>query len=317
MRSGALPLLAMLSSAVTVGSLARVVLPPPVRLATRVRPYTVSIRSALGAPADVGVIPGGDRAGRASQPLRLMVEAAARRLGRLLERATDEATATRIRQAGILRHVREEDRLAAYRTRQLGSVVGWAGTSLVVSSLLHTGTTRALALAALGLIVGATRQRGRLERAVDERRARMRIEIYTVNQLLAIRVRAGGGVVQAVQHLVWRGSGEVVGELSEALRLHRAGLGAAEALTRIARSTPEPFCARTYALLAAAEARGADLAAGLRSLSEDVREARREAIRRAATRRRAGMLVPIIAILAPVMLLFVGAPLPHLVLNWR
>jgi hypothetical protein len=35
----------------------------------------------------------------------------------------------------------------------------------------------------------------------------------------------------------------------------------------------------------------------------------------AATRRGAAMLVPIIAILAPVMLLFVAAPLPALVLG--
>lgn len=36
-------------------------------------------------------------------------------------------------------------------------------------------------------------------------------------------------------------------------------------------------------------------------------------MRRAATKRRAAMLIPIIAILAPVMLLFVAAPLPSLV----
>jgi hypothetical protein len=48
-------------------------------------------------------------------------------------------------------------------------------------------------------------------------------------------------------------------------------------------------------------------------LSEDVREARREAIRRMATKRRAAMLIPTIAILAPIMLLFVAAPLPRIV----
>jgi hypothetical protein len=54
----------------------------------------------------------------------------------------------------------------------------------------------------------------------------------------------------------------------------------------------------------------------LLSLAEDVRESRREAIRRAATKRRAAMLIPTIAVLAPVMLLFVGAPLPSLVLGF-
>ena len=86
---------------------------------------------------------------------------------------------------------------------------------------------------------------------------------------------------------------------------------------RIAELTPEPFCARTYRLLATAEERGADLAPALLDLSEDVRETRRETMRRSATKRRAAMLVPIIAILAPVLLLFVAAPLPYLITGWR
>jgi pilus assembly protein TadC len=105
--------------------------------------------------------------------------------------------------------------------------------------------------------------------------------------------------------------------LADALRLHRAGWRAGDALRRIAELTPEPFCARTYRLLATAEERGADLAPALLDLSEDVRETRRETMRRSATKRRATMLVPIIAILAPVLLLFVAAPLPYLITGWR
>ncbi len=145
----------------------------------------------------------------------------------------------------------------------------------------------------------------------------MRIEIYTVNQLLAMRVRAGGGVVSAVQATVARGQGEVVAELSDALRLHRAGWRAGDAFRRIAELTPEPFCGRSYRLLATAEERGADLAGALLDLAEDVRETRRESIKRSATKRRAAMLIPTIAILAPVLILFVAAPLPYLITGWR
>jgi pilus assembly protein TadC len=106
-------------------------------------------------------------------------------------------------------------------------------------------------------------------------------------------------------------------ELKEALRLHRAGMRASEAFHRLAEQTPEPFCARTYSLLSVADERGVDLADGLLSLSEDVREARRASIKRNATKRRAAMLVPTIAILAPVMLIFIAAPLPGLVLGWQ
>jgi pilus assembly protein TadC len=70
-------------------------------------------------------------------------------------------------------------------------------------------------------------------------------------------------------------------------------------------------------LLAAAEERGADLAPALLALADDVREERRDDFKRASTKRRAALLVPIIAVLAPVMLLFVGAPLPSLVLGWN
>jgi len=81
--------------------------------------------------------------------------------------------------------------------------------------------------------------------------------------------------------------------------------------------TPEPFCGRTYRLLATAEERGADLAPALLHLAEDVRETRRESIRRSSTKRRAAMLIPTIAILAPVLILFVAAPLPYLITGWR
>ena len=78
-----------------------------------------------------------------------------------------------------------------------------------------------LVLVGLGLVIGATRQRSRIDKAIDARRELMRIEVYTVNQLLAMRVRAGGGVVHAVSSTVIRGRGEVISELADALRLHR------------------------------------------------------------------------------------------------
>src|SRR5690606_19695317 len=113
------------------------------------------------------------------------------------------------------------------------------------------------------------------------------------------------------------GRGAVVEELAEVLRAHRSGRRVTEALERAARTTPEPHAARTYKLLANGVEYGADLADGLRALSDDIREQRAEAFKRAATKRRAAMLVPIIAILAPVMLLFVAAPLPSIVFGAR
>ncbi len=56
---------------------------------------------------------------------------------------------------------------------------------------------------------------------------------------------------------------------------------------------------------------------GCAALSEDLRDTRREEIRKSATKRRAAMLVPTIAVLAPVMLLFIAAPLPSIVFGSR
>jgi pilus assembly protein TadC len=90
---------------------------------------------------------------------------------------------------------------------------------------------------------------------------------------------------------------------------------AGAAFRRIADVTPEPHARRCYQVLATADERGSDLAAALLSLSEDIRDDRRDAIRRQATRRRALMLIPIIGILAPILILFVAAPLPWIVLR--
>jgi tight adherence protein C len=132
-----------------------------------------------------------------------------------------------------------------------------------------------------------------------------------------MHARVGGGVVQAMQRVVDRGHGAVVEELADVLRMHRSGQRIVDALEQAARTTPEPNAARTYKLLANGVEYGADLAEGLRALSEDIRDQRAEAIRRAATKRRAAMLLPIIAVLAPVMLLFIAAPLPSIVLGGR
>jgi tight adherence protein C len=192
---------------------------------------------------------------------------------------------------------------------------GPRGAAAAIGLVTGLGPGPVIALGVLGTVVGVSRWPARLDRAIEARRERMRIELYTVNQLLALQVRAGSGVTQALQRVVQRGSGALVDELAEVLALHRGGRPLVEALEHAARATPEPNAARTYRLLSGGVAYGADLADGLRALSGDVRRQRAEALKRAATRRRAAMLVPIIAILAPVMLLFVAAPLPSLVLG--
>jgi Flp pilus assembly protein TadB len=236
----------------------------------------------------------------------------AARVGRVVERRDDAALERTLRQAGY-RNVTPADYRARVASRlTLCAVAGAAFGIAVVGSPIAT-----LALACCGALFGASRTRGRVDRAIRDRRERMRLELYTVNQLLAMHVRTGAGPIQAVQRLVDRGEGAVIDELDGVLAAVRHGTPEARAFRDAADATPEPNATRTYNLFAAGAERGVDLAGALRALSEDLRDARREEIRKTATKRRAAMLVPTIAVLAPVMLLFIAAPLPTIVFGGR
>jgi tight adherence protein C len=317
--SGFLPdgraLLAALLAGAAVAAAAGLLVKPTPRLAARVRPYTLLSRSKLGRSTDVPAGPASQAWVSGSSLRRLFgppVLALAARLGRLLDARSDDGLRLQLRRAGLGGLTPEE-----YRVRQLAaSALGTAG-GVAMGLLLAGSAPLALTLGFLGFVIGATRWRSRLDRATAQRRERLRIELYTVNQLLAMQLKTGGGPIQATQRIVARGSGVVVEELAEVLRLIAGGMPPAEAFSRAAELTAEPQAARTYALLSAGSERGADVAAALLAFSEDIRDARREEIKKTATRRRAAMLMPIIALLAPVMLIFILAPIPSIVFGLR
>lgn len=263
------------------------------RLRRRVAPYVAPARSRLGLP--------------------VLVDGGLRRPGRpWLRRRSRDALAVRLRQAGLA----GDDPSASvvrFRARWALVTAGWTAVGAVLASILRLDPPVAAGLVVAATCAGWSRPPARLTRMIDERSERMRAEIYTIDQVLAVWIRSGASPAGAIERLVRRGRGPVVGELGTALRLHRSGLTLAAALRRVADRTPEPACARTYRTLAAGAERGTDLGGTLLTLAEDVREARREAVRRRAVRRRAAMLVPIVAVLAPVLLLFVAAPLPSIV----
>jgi tight adherence protein C len=296
------------------GAAALVIRPLP-RLAPRVRPYTVVARARLGGNVDVSVLPpvpvdpgGGTLRRLFVPPLRAL----AGRVGRVVERRDDAALERTLRQAGY-RTVTPAD----YRARVASRLTLFATAGALFGVVVIGSPIATLALACCGALFGAMRTRGRVDRAIRDRSERMRLELYTVNQLLAMHVRTGAGPIQAVQRLVDRGEGAVIDELRGVLLAVRHGTPEARAFRDAADLTPEPNAARTYNLFAAGAERGVDLAGALRALSEDLRDARREEIRKTSTKRRAAMLVPTIAVLAPVMLLFIAAPLPSIVFGSR
>ncbi len=310
-------ILAALLAGFTVARIAWTIARPPTRLGARVRPYTISSRSTLGRRPDTLVLSDSPVDRSDSVLVRLlgpMVLKLADALGGLVDPPPkDERLLLRLKHAGVLGDVPETRRALQYRVQLVSAAAVATGGGLALGLLIGHAAAPALAVGAIGLVFGLAWPRGRLDRLIARRREEMRVELYTVNHLLAMHVRVGGGVIQALQRVVERGSGAVVAELAEVLRAHRSGVRISAALTRAATQSAEPHAARTYRLLAASAEHGADLARGLMDLSRDLHSQRREDLRRLATRQRAATIIPIVVILAPVLLLFVAAPLPSIV----
>lgn len=303
--------------AFTVSFLRLVVRPTP-RLATRMRPYTALARSAFGRTPDSAVLHGYDTTRTLSVPERLvrpLAESLVRTLSKTFGSVFDDDTlARRLRHAGVLLDVPEHQRVYEFRVRQVASALSMGIIIGALSAVAGFSPAAVVGLGLFGAFIGAAKKSSRISNRIDLRCERMRVELYTINQLLAIYLRTSGSPILAAQRLTMRGRGAVIDELSEALRLHTRGMPAARAFEHIAAATPEPFAARTYKLLASGAERGADLASGLLALSNDVRDARRTDVRRLATKQQAAMLVPIIFILAPIMLFFIGMPLTSFML---
>ncbi len=297
--------------AIALGAAARLVVTPTRRLAPRVRPYVLSAAGA--APrrvAGVSAVPARAPVGTMRGVFGPPVQALAGRIGRLLESRSDAHLELRLAQAGLVDVSADE-----HRVRQVLQGAAAAVAGGLVGAVVLRAPVGAFVVAVGSGLWGVTRARAAVDRAISRRATAIRLELPTINQLLALHVRAGAGPMQAVQRVVARGHGVVVEELAAVLQHARAGGRESEAFRTAAARTPEPTAARTYELFAVAAERGADLAEGLLALGDQLREVRREEVRRQAVRRRAAMLVPTIGILAPVMLLFIAAPLPTIVLG--
>jgi tight adherence protein C len=278
-----------------------------VPLADRLRPYRPSPSAHSSADGSAWTPHSGARR-EGGSPIGF--GAILHRFRRLWPSSADARLAAQLDAAGV------DDRdIDDVRIRQVGQSAGFAAAGVVLGGIVLHSPVMTLVLAGCGGAVGFTRAPARVARLGEERRTRMRLELVTIDQILAIHVRAGAGPVQAVTRLTDRADGVVIDELRAILVSIRSGRSESEAFRYAAATTAEPHAARTYRLFALAAEHGADLGGALRALSDDLRDVRRDELRRSSTRRRAAMLVPTIAVLAPIMLVFVIAPLPSIVLG--
>ena len=304
---------AALLAATTAVLAVRIIVPPRRPLAVRLRPYAALSRSRLGTGyADMSVVAlttVDDRSavGRVLGPI---IERLASALSRLVDAADAETVATRLRHAGF-RDVGPEQ----YRMRQLAYTVAGVGLGAVMGAAVFQSVSLTFILIGCFGFPAATIQRNRVERSIRERTARMRNESYTVAQLIAVHVRSGHGPVDAVRSVCALGRGPVIEELREALRWIGGGTSPQRAYDKLAEATPEPAAARLYRLLSASARSGGDIGEALLAVGTDLRSERREELARWAVKRRTAMLVPLLMFIAPVMVLFVGAALPALVMG--
>jgi len=303
-----------LLAAAAVAAAAGLVVRPIRPLAPRIRPYAHLARSRMGRGADVAAVAlvaddalPGSSAGDTFGP---MARAAADALSKLVDAGGEEDLRKRLRDAGM-NDVSPE----AYRMRQLGFLAGGTVAGVTLGVLFGSAAV-ALFFGVSGALWGATVMRAKLGKLTRDRCTTMRTELYTVAQMIAMYLRAGRGSVQAVQALVERGDGPVVDELREALAWMAGGRAQADAYDELAIMTSEPAAARLYMMLADAARAGGDLADSLLSVSDDLRNERREDHERMNTKRRGAMLIPTIAVMAPVVILRVVAPIPSMVLSF-
>lgn len=305
---------AALFASISVSLAVGVVLPPRRSLVGRLRPYVALSRSRLGTgSADASIVALTafvDDRGVVAKVFGPLISQAAVALSSVVDAADNDTLRLRLRHAGFADTSPEQ-----YRLRQLGWALGGlvAGVALGLALFGTIGGT--FLMASLFGFPAITLQRNRVQRSIDQRTTMMRTEVSTVGQLLAVHVRSGHGPVDAVREVCTLGRGPVIDELTEALGWIGGGVTPQRAYDKLAESTPEPVAARLYRLLSSSAQSGGDITEPLLAIADDVRSQRREDLARAAVKRRTAMLLPLLLLIAPVMVLFVGSALPSMVLG--
>jgi tight adherence protein C len=203
--------------------------------------------------------------------------------------------------------------VADFRAQEAAWALGSAGGAIAFGMLL-VGAGRAISAPAIGMAalvfaVGGVLWRERaLDRAVASRRAAMLAELPTAVDLVCLAITAGESLRGAIDIVARGGSGPLARELRGVLRSARSGEPLADALAAAARRIGLAPFDRFVDSVTAAQQRGVPLADALHALAADVREGRKRDLLEAAGRKQVSMLMPVVALILPVAIVFAFYP---------
>jgi len=202
---------------------------------------------------------------------------------------------------------------SAFRAEQVtwglvGLVGGLAFALVLARSGRSVSVPLALAFAGVAAVSGVLARDRALARAVARRRADVRAALPTVVDLVCLSVTAGESLRSALGMVVEAGGGALGDELRRALRSARGGTPLVAALEQRARVIDVAPFDRFVAAVGAAQERGIPLADALRSLAFDLREHDKRELIETAGRKQVSMLVPVVALILPVAIVFAFYP---------
>lgn len=193
--------------------------------------------------------------------------------------------------------------------------IGWGAGSTVAAGLFllarsGTGEHWVPGLLAMGLAAaaGVLARDHALSRSVRRRTERMRAELPTIIEMLAMAVGAGSSLSAALERVSRVGRGVVAAEITRVLDDTRVGLPLVPALQRLASRNELNEVNRFVDALVVAMDRGTPLADVLSAQAADAREASRRALIEAGGRKEIAMMVPVVFLVLPLSVLFVLFP---------
>jgi tight adherence protein C len=230
-------------------------------------------------------------------------------LGSRLHRMLDDGRelAMRLRAAGWDLDV------SGFRSHQVtagltGVIAGLALGLMLGAAGRPVSPVAILVLAACLGVVGIAWRDQQLRRAVERRAEAIRIALPTVVDLVCLSVTAGESLRSAVALVADSATGPLPEELRSVLRTSRGGVPLVEALAESARVTAVDQYTRFVDAITAAQARGLPLADTMRALAFDLREQQKRDLIEVAGKKQVSMLVPVIALILPVAIVFAFFP---------